>query len=346
VPIPRRPPRRAGPPIRRFPWPVARRQRRRPPRGPAGLSSDLRSQAAKGTGPLHSPHADGHVSRPFSRRRKRAQDHPPRGEQAAWVVMARQPSRPRQTAGTFLFGAYRRRWATRRARRVIVVKTPRRIGEATFDRLEKRAETLARPKKAANESRAVPLRGSAGSAESTSITASSPTSTAWSISRNSGLTVSLVLPAAQRGRDDRHHRVPGSTRPDGAPPAGRRALLMDSDSTDGDARNRRVGGSSGRVHSQVLTRYGSYCGKRSALEELYETSGDIIVWPHGRANCIRGWSTAPWPAHRRRAAAVRQGLLPRPIVEGGVLKVGGGGRVTRAWSRARSSTSSTPSCPA
>jgi glucosyl-3-phosphoglycerate synthase len=86
----------------------------------------------------------------------------------------------------------------------------------------------------------------------------------------------------------------------------------------------------------VLTRYGSYSGKGEALwKSLYETSGDIVVWADSD---VRNWhprmvygTLGPLIAEERIQYV--KGYYRRPIVEGGVLKEGGGGRVTELVAR-------------
>ena len=113
-------------------------------------------------------------------------------------------------------------------------------------------------------------------------------------------------------------------------------LVMDSDSTD---RTREIAAAEGArvaVHQQVLPRYGSYRGKGEALwKSLYETSGDIVVWAD---TDVRNWhprmvygTVGPLIAEERIQYV--KGYYRRPIVEGGVLKEGGGGRVTELVAR-------------
>jgi glucosyl-3-phosphoglycerate synthase len=90
------------------------------------------------------------------------------------------------------------------------------------------------------------------------------------------------------------------------------------------------------VHSQVLTRYGSYRGKGEALwKSLYETSGDLVVWSD---TDITDWhprfiygTLGPLLVEPRIGYV--KAYYQRPIVEGGQLKEGGGGRVTELVAR-------------
>ena len=113
-------------------------------------------------------------------------------------------------------------------------------------------------------------------------------------------------------------------------------LVIDSASTD---RTREIAEAEGaRVvqHPDVLPRYGSFRGKGEALwKSLYETSGDIIVWAD---TDVKNWhprmvyGTLGPLLHEPRLQYVK-GYYQRPIVEGGVLKEGGGGRVTELVAR-------------
>ena len=89
-------------------------------------------------------------------------------------------------------------------------------------------------------------------------------------------------------------------------------------------------------HPDVLTRYGSFVGKGEALwKSLYETSGDIVVWAD---TDVRNWharmvygTLGPLLVEPRLQYV--KGYYQRPIVEAGVLKEGGGGRVTELVAR-------------
>ena len=89
-------------------------------------------------------------------------------------------------------------------------------------------------------------------------------------------------------------------------------------------------------HADVLQRYGSFRGKGEALwKSLYETCGDIVVWAD---TDVRNWharmvygTLGPLLVEPRLQYV--KGYYQRPIVEGGVLKEGGGGRVTELVAR-------------
>jgi glucosyl-3-phosphoglycerate synthase len=113
-------------------------------------------------------------------------------------------------------------------------------------------------------------------------------------------------------------------------------LVIDSDSTDGTREAAEAEGARVVIHSQVLPAHGSYRGKGEALwKSLYETSGDIVVWAD---TDVRNWhprmvygTVGPLISDERLQYV--KGYYRRPIVEGGVLKEGGGGRVTELVAR-------------
>ena len=86
----------------------------------------------------------------------------------------------------------------------------------------------------------------------------------------------------------------------------------------------------------MLPRYGSYRGKGEALwKSLYATSGDLVAWSD---TDIVDWhprfiygTLGPLLAEPRIGYV--KAYYQRPIVEGGVLKEGGGGRVTELVAR-------------
>jgi len=113
-------------------------------------------------------------------------------------------------------------------------------------------------------------------------------------------------------------------------------LVIDSDSSDA---TRDIATSEGaRVlrHPDVLPRYGSHRGKGEALwKSLYETSGDLVVWSD---TDIRDWhprflygTLGPLLVEPRIGYV--KAYYQRPIVQGGVITEGGGGRVTELVAR-------------
>ncbi|HWH24822.1 MAG TPA: glucosyl-3-phosphoglycerate synthase, partial [Candidatus Limnocylindria bacterium] len=113
-------------------------------------------------------------------------------------------------------------------------------------------------------------------------------------------------------------------------------LVIDSDSEDDTRRIAEEEGARVVIHSRVLSRYGSYRGKGEALwKSLFETSGDLVVWSD---TDIRDWHPrfiygTVGPLLSEPRIGYVKGYYQRPIVEEGVLKEGGGGRVTELVAR-------------
>ena len=304
---------------------------------PAGITPGIRAQSERALISFIREHADGRAE-PLVVEAVNVRNAILREAENADVVVMGASAAPSAGEGeTYLFGALPETIATKSSKTVIVVKTREPIGDATFDQLAKRAETLAAAERAANESRAVPLRVERWFGESNFHHREfADLDRLVRLKENAGCTVSLVLPAlneeetigaivahARRDLMERHPLVD-------------ELLVMDSDSSD---RTREIAESEGArvaVHQQTLTRYGSYVGKGEALwKSLYETSGDIIVW--GDSD-VRNWHPrmvygviGPLIAEERIQYV--KGYYRRPIVEGGVLKEGGGGRVTELVAR-------------
>jgi nucleotide-binding universal stress UspA family protein len=304
---------------------------------PPGITEGIRTQAEKALARFTRQHSTGRVEQSVIEAINVRNAILKEADEADAVVMGAAAAPSTDGGETFLFGTLPETIAARSKKTVIVVKTREPIGEATFDQLEKRAETLAAAEKAANDSRAVPLRVERWFGESNFHHREfSDLDRLVHLKEQAGLTVSLVLPAlneaatigaivrrARRDLMERHHLVD-------------ELLVMDSDSED---RTREIAADEGArvaIHPQVLARYGSYRGKGEALwKSLYETSGDIVVWAD---TDVRNWhprmvygTIGPLIAEERIQYV--KGYYRRPIVEGGVLKEGGGGRVTELVAR-------------
>ena len=258
-------------------------------------------------------------------------------EKADLVVMGASAN-PGSTGGeSHLFGALPESIALRARPSVVVVRTREAIGRTTFEQLASRAETLAAADRAAEEARAVPARVERWFGESNFHHAEfADLRRLVTLKEKQGLTISLVLPTL-----DEEETIGPIVRKAMREMVGRvplldEVLVIDSASTD---RTREIAESEGaRVvqHPDVLTRYGSFRGKGEALwKSLYETSGDIVVWAD---TDVRNWhprmvyGTLGPLLHEPRLQYVK-GYYQRPIVEGGVLKEGGGGRVTELVAR-------------
>jgi nucleotide-binding universal stress UspA family protein len=258
-------------------------------------------------------------------------------ERADLVVMGASAVPGADAADSYLFGALPEAVAARAKSSVVVVKTREAIGRTTFDTLATRAETLAAADRAAEEARAVPARVERWFGESNFHHGEfSDLRRLVQLKEKQGVTVSLVLPTlneeetigpiVRRAMREMVGRVPLLDE----------ILVIDSSSTD---RTREIAEAEGaRVvgHPDVLSRYGSFVGKGEALwKSLYETTGDIVVWAD---TDVKNWhhrmvyGTLGPLLHEPRLQYVK-GYYQRPIVQEGVLKEGGGGRVTELVAR-------------
>src|SRR5437773_1172658 len=231
----------------------------------------------------------------------------------------------------------RSRSATRSPTTVVVVKTRESIGRQTFEQLATRAESLVAADRAAEESRAVPARVERWFGESNFHHAEfSDLRRLTQLKEKQGLTVSLVLPTLNEEETIGPIVRRAIREMVGRVPLLDEVVVVDSASTD---RTREIAEAEGaRViqHPDVLSRYGSFRGKGEALwKSLYETSGDLVVWAD---TDVRNWhprmvyGTLGPLLHEPRLQYVK-GYYQRPIVQGGVLREGGGGRVTELVAR-------------
>jgi glucosyl-3-phosphoglycerate synthase len=258
-------------------------------------------------------------------------------EKADLVVMGASAQPAGANGESYLFGALPEAIAARAKPTVVVVKTRAAIGRQTFETLAAHAETLAAADRAAEEARAVPARVERWFGEANFHHAEfADLRRLVQLKEKQGLTVSLVLPTldeeetigpiVRRAIREMMGRVPLLDE----------ILVVDSASSD---RTREIAEAEGaRVvqHPDILPRYGSFRGKGEALwKSVFETSGDIIVWAD---TDVRNWhprmvyGTLGPLLHEPRLQYVK-GYYQRPIVEGGVLKEGGGGRVTELVAR-------------
>ncbi len=258
-------------------------------------------------------------------------------EKADLVVMGASANPGGTGAESHLFGALPESIALRAKPSVVVVRTRETIGRTTFEQLASRAETLAAADRAAEEARAVPARVERWFGEANFHHAEfADLRRLVTLKEKQGITISLVLPTL-----DEEETIGPIVRKAMREMVGRvplldEVLVIDSASTD---RTREIAESEGaRVvqHPDVLTRYGSFRGKGEALwKSLFETTGDIVVWAD---TDVRNWhprmvyGTLGPLLHEPRLQYVK-GYYQRPIVEGGVLKEGGGGRVTELVAR-------------
>ena len=302
---------------------------------PAGVTEAVRAQAEHALAAFARQHVTAR-SEPILRETANVRTAILReADRSDLVVMG--ASAPPGDPGTSLFGALPEAIAQRARPTVIVVKTREPIGRQTFEQLAARAETLAAADRAAEESRAVPAKVERWFAEANfhhSEFADLARLTA--LKEKQGVTVSLVLPTlneaetvgpiVRRAIREMQERYPLLDE----------ILVIDSASTDDTRAIAEGEGARVVQHPDVLSRYGSFRGKGEALwKSLYETSGDIVVWAD---TDVRNWhhrmvygTLGPLLVEPRLQYV--KGYYQRPIVEGGVLKEGGGGRVTELVAR-------------
>ena len=258
-------------------------------------------------------------------------------EKADLVVMGASAVPGGDAADSYLFGALPEAIAARAKPTVVVVKTRESIGRTTFDALASKAESLAAADRAAEEARAVPARVERWFGESNFHHAEfGDLRRLVQLKEKQGVTVSLVLPTL-----DEEETIGPIVRRAMREMVGRLPLLdevlvIDSASAD---RTREIAEAEGaRVvqHPDVLARYGSFRGKGEALwKSLFETTGDIVVWAD---TDVKNWhhrmvyGTLGPLLHEPRLQYVK-GYYQRPIVQEGMLKEGGGGRVTELVAR-------------
>jgi nucleotide-binding universal stress UspA family protein len=256
-------------------------------------------------------------------------------ERADLVVMG--ASAPPGEIGTSLFGALPESIAQRSKTTVIVVKTREAIGRHTFDALAEKAESLAAADRAAEESRAVPAKVERWFAEANFHHGEfADLERLVQLKEKQNVTVSLVLPTLNEAETIGPIVTRAIREMQERYPLLDELLVIDSASTDDTRAIAEAAGARVIQHPDVLTRYGSFRGKGEALwKSLYETSGDIVVWAD---TDVRNWHSRMvygtlGPLLVEHRLQYVKGYYQRPIVEGGVLKEGGGGRVTELVAR-------------
>jgi glucosyl-3-phosphoglycerate synthase len=303
---------------------------------PAGITLAVRAQAERALAAFVREHMKGRAE-PLIREASNVRNAILREADKADLVVMGASASPGGNGDPFLFGALPEAIATRAKPTVIVVKTREPIGRQTFEQLADRAETLAAADRAAEEARAIPVRVERWFGESNFHHAEfADLRRLAHLKEAQGVTISLVLPTlneeetigpiVRRAIREMMGRVPLLDE----------ILVIDSASTD---RTREIAEAEGaRVveHPAILTRYGSFQGKGEALwKSLYETSGDIVVWAD---TDVRNWHSRMvygtlGPLLVEPRLQYVKGYYQRPIVEDGILREGGGGRVTELVAR-------------
>jgi len=260
-------------------------------------------------------------------------------EAAQLVVMGATAMAPVDvaTAEGALFGVLPEKVAQSAQPSVIVVKTREPINRATFERRARQAETLEAADRAVEEGRSAASRVDRWFAESSFHHSEfADLGRMVALKEKQGLTISAILPTLNESktigpivRDARRELMERFPLID-------ELLVIDSDSDDDTREIAESEGARVVIHSQVLPRYGSYRGKGEALwKSLYETSGDLIAWSD---TDIVDWHPrflygTLGPLLLEPRIGYVKAYYQRPIVEGGVLKEGGGGRVTELVAR-------------
>jgi len=304
---------------------------------PPGITIAVRAQAERALGGFVKQHLHGRGEAVLREAPNVRNAILREAEKADLVVMGASAQTTGSDGETHLFGALPEAIAARAKPSVVVVRTREAIGRRTFDQLATHAETLAAADRAAEEARAVPVRVERWFGESNFHHAEfSDLRRLVTLKEKQGLTISLVFPTL-----DEEETIGPIVRKAMREMVGRvplldEVLVIDSASTD---RTREIAEAEGaRVvqHPDVLARYGSFRGKGEALwKSLYETSGDIVIWAD---TDVKNWhhrmvyGTLGPLLHEPRLQYVK-GYYQRPIVERGVLKEGGGGRVTELVAR-------------
>jgi glucosyl-3-phosphoglycerate synthase len=220
---------------------------------------------------------------------------------------------------------------------VIVVRTREVPSTQTFEQRAAQAETMEAAERAASTGRSVPARVDRWFAESSFHHQEfGDLRRLMTLKEQQGVTISAILPTlnesatiadiVRRARTELMEKVPFLDE----------LLVIDSDSDDDTRELAEAEGARVVRHPEVLSRYGSYRGKGEALwKSLYETSGDLVVWSD---TDIRDWHPrflygTVGPLLTESRIGYVKAFYQRPIVEGGQLKEGGGGRVTELVAR-------------
>jgi nucleotide-binding universal stress UspA family protein len=239
--------------------------------------------------------------------------------------------------GAPLFGQLVEHVAQEAAPTVIVVKTRDVPTRATFVERAKQDDSLEATEQAAAAVRSLPAKVDRWFGESSfDYTEFSDLKRLVELKERRGLTISAVLPtlneAATIGPIVRSARRELMK----VVPLIDELLVIDSDSNDETRKIAEDEGARVVIHQQVLPKYGAYPGKGEALwKSLYETSGDLVAWCD---TDVREWDPrflygTLGPLLNEPRISYVKAHYQRPIVQGGVLTAGGGGRVTELVAR-------------
>jgi glucosyl-3-phosphoglycerate synthase len=241
------------------------------------------------------------------------------------------------TSGGPLFGHLVEMVAQEATPTVIVVKTRELPTSATFDARAELDETLEAADRAAEAVRSLPAKVDRWFAESSFHHSEfSDLERLVELKEKQGLSISAILPTLDEAETIGH--IVRSARRELMEnvPLIDELLVIDSDSSDDTRAIAESEGARVVVHQQILHKYGSYRGKGEALwKSLYETSGDLVAWSD---TDIRDWHPrflygTLGPLLTESRLGYVKAYYQRPIVQGGVLTEGGGGRVTELVAR-------------
>jgi nucleotide-binding universal stress UspA family protein len=239
--------------------------------------------------------------------------------------------------GAPLFGQLVEHVAQEAQPTVIVVKTRDVPTHVTFEERAQEDETLEAADHAADSERSLPAKVDRWFAESSfDYKEFSDLKRLVDLKEKRGLTISAVLPTLNEAATI--GPIVRATRRElmKVVPLIDELLVIDSDSDDETRKIAEDEGARVVIHQQVLPRYGSYVGKGEALwKSLYETSGDLVAWCD---TDVSEWDPrflygTLGPLLNEPRIGYVKAHYQRPIVQGGVLTAGGGGRVTELVAR-------------
>jgi len=260
-----------------------------------------------------------------------------REAEAAQVVIMGATATAIDSPGAPLFGQLVEHVAQEAAPTVIVVKTRDVPTRATFVERARQADSMEAAEQAAAALRSLPAKVDRWFGESSfDYTEFSDLKRLVELKEKRGLTISAILPtlneAATIGPIVRSARRELMK----VVPLIDELLVIDSNSEDETRKIAEDEGARVVIHQEVLSRYGAHDGKGEALwKSLYETSGDLVAWcdtdvsewdPRFLYGTLGPLLTEP------RLSYVKA-YYQRPIVQGGMLTAGGGGRVTELVAR-------------
>ena len=242
-----------------------------------------------------------------------------------------------ESPGAPLFGQLVEHVAQEAQPTVIVVKTRDVPTRATFEARAQETETLEAADHAADAERSLPAKVDRWFAESSfHYKEFSDLKRLVALKEKRGLTISAILPTLNEA--ETIGPIVRATRRElmKVVPLIDELLVIDSDSSDETRAIAENEGARVVTHQQVLPKYGAYAGKGEALwKSLYETTGDLVAWCD---TDVREWDPrfiygTLGPLLNEPRIGYVKAHYQRPIVEGGVLTAGGGGRVTELVAR-------------